>query len=285
MVNHEKATGKIILSGEYAVVYGYPGIAIPANIGIEATFTEDLSRSDLEISWHGIAGGQEWDTYLEQIISLCNQQNNHLFGKLEIVNHLPLGKGMGSSTALVIAVTRCLLGPDCEEVAMAIEDEVNQGHSGLDFAVIWHNRPVLFRKTSAPEFVDLPEVNFVLVDTGTPNESTPELISSIDTAMQNKDPAMSEALETIGQCTEKWNQPNPDIISIVRKHHEAQCRIGIVPFAVQELIKKIVQDGGAAKIIGAGSHTGGGGMVLALHPDPAILQKTIDESPFEIFKS
>jgi len=285
MQNHAIAPGKIILSGEYAVVYGYPGIAIPASIGIETSFIEDLSKSDLEIIWHGIAGGQEWDEYLQQIITLCNTQNDHLFGTLEITNHLPLGKGMGSSTALVIAVTRCLLGPDCEEIAMNIEDTVNPGHSGLDFAVIWYNRPVLFRKTVAPEFIDLPEINFVLIDTGTPNETTPELIASIDTAMQNKDVIVSEAFEVIGECTEALHQPNSDVFSIIAKHHEAQCRIGVVPFAVQELIKKIVQDGGAAKIIGAGSQTGGGGMVLAVHPDPESLQKTIEQSPFEIFKS
>ncbi|MFH0769931.1 MAG: hypothetical protein V1926_00985 [Candidatus Peregrinibacteria bacterium] len=32
------APGKIILSGEYAVVFGYPGIALPAPLTLQATF-------------------------------------------------------------------------------------------------------------------------------------------------------------------------------------------------------------------------------------------------------
>ena len=53
---------------------------------------------------------------------------------------------MGSSTAIVVALARCFLGENCKEEALAIEDIINKGHSGLDFAVIWEERPIRYSR-------------------------------------------------------------------------------------------------------------------------------------------
>jgi hypothetical protein len=50
---------------------------------------------------------------------------------------------MGSSTAIVVALARCFLGENCRDEALAMEDVINQGHSGLDFVAIWEARPVV----------------------------------------------------------------------------------------------------------------------------------------------
>ncbi|MDD5469880.1 MAG: hypothetical protein PHO92_03755, partial [Candidatus Peribacteraceae bacterium] len=50
-----------------------------------------------------------------------------------------------------------------------------------------------------------------------------------------------------------------------KEHHRAQVAIGVVPKAVQTMFAEIEKVGGAAKVIGAGGKTGGGGMVLAVH--------------------
>ena len=39
------APGKIILTGEYAVVFGYPGIAVPSPLSMTVTLEEDDSGS------------------------------------------------------------------------------------------------------------------------------------------------------------------------------------------------------------------------------------------------
>ena len=173
--------GKIILSGEYAVVFGKPGIAVPTTSGVTASFTEDPA-APLTYVWPDIADQPEWQTYLQQILTHCQEYVGTLHGQLAIQNELPLGKGMGSSTALVIAIARCLLGEENREHALAIEDAVNPGHSGIDFACIWENQPIMYTKDTLPEALEIDVnllVNAVLIDTGAPNEVTAELVEWI----------------------------------------------------------------------------------------------------------
>lgn len=253
------APGKIILSGEYAVVFGFPGIAVPAPVGVTAKYTEDLGRPDLQILWED--AHPKWLEYIEKIIQQCSEENEQLFGKLTIETDVPLGKGMGSSTAVIIAVCQALLGDNCENIARSIEDALNPGHSGIDFATIWHNSPIEFRKGEEPKMIRLEEEllkNTELIDTGTPNEQTPDLVAWIQERGQEVEPA----LQAIGRCSERIIA-GEDIKAVIKDHHQAQIELGVVPKAVQKLITKIEQDGGAAKVIGAGGRTGGGGMVLA----------------------
>lgn len=272
------APGKIILSGEYAVVFGYPGVAIPSPFGLFVSFEE--GGKDLNLRWKGIVPETErWDMYLRHIVLEAEHVADRTFrGTLTVSNNLPLGKGMGSSTALLIATMKCLLGEACEREANAIEDALNAGHSGIDFAVIWSGAPLLFRKGKPQERATLDTSflrNAVLIDTGTPNESTSDLVAWVTLRQAHLDAEHSmprqsditEALETIGRCTERLLR-GEDPMRVMRDHHRAQVMIGVVPEVVQDLIAGIEAIGGAAKVLGAGARTGGGGMVLALHLDP-----------------
>ncbi|MDA0376549.1 MAG: hypothetical protein O3A80_04550 [bacterium] len=255
-------TGKIILSGEYAVLFGYQGIAVPAPLTMTVTFAEDTTTKDLTIEWAEVAGHHEWQQYLMQIIHECGKFG----GKLTIENQIPLGKGMGSSTALVIAVCKCLLGEDCEQQAKQIEDTVNPGNSGIDFAVIWNNQPILFSQDKPYQLIDIlinnPLKGALLIDTGEPDQQTPELIKWVT---ERKD-ELSEPLSMIGSCTDRLLS-GEDLREVLTDHNTAQQSLGIVTDKAKELITKIEQEGGAAKVLGAGSRTGGCGMVLAIGID------------------
>ena len=157
---------------------------------------------------------------------------------------------MGSSTALVIAITRALLGESAREEALFIENILSPGNSGFDFATIWENVTVLFRKGTGPKPIDLPKdilIDALLIDTGLPNESTTELVAW----MRTRETEVRETLKNIDNCTDR----------IVRGE----------PSDVQALISDIEQVGGSAKVIGAGSRVGGAGMVLALGDQKEIL--------------
>jgi mevalonate kinase len=254
------APGKIILSGEYAVVFGHPGIAVPSPQTLCVSF-EERNEGIGTVDWHQIAGNEPWHRYLHAILRQIPIAER---GVLHIRNDIPLGKGMGSSTALAIAITRCLLGNDCVREARAIEDAVNPGNSGLDFAVIWNAKPLRFVKGEPPQPVTLPGnllTDAVLIDTGTPNETTPELVAWVKA--RRNEPDVARALEIIGNCTERLLQgENP--LSVLKEHHRAQVALGVVPEAVQTVMARIEEAGGAAKVIGAGARTGGGGIVLTL---------------------
>ena len=261
------APGKIILSGEYAVLFGFPGVAVPSSLGMEATWEEDPSLDQVAIEWTGTYGGEPWLLFTEKILLHCHTKRVKLRGRLHIHAGLPLGKGMGSSTALVIAIAQAIFGEDCRSEALLIEGIVNPGHSGFDFAVIWGDTPVRFVQGQEPEPVDLPPGLLrggVLIDTGEPNESTPEMVEW----MKGKKEAVQSALQTIGCCSEALIT-GEDILKVLHEHHRAQTELGVVTKEAADMIEDIEREGGAAKVIGAGGHTGGSGIVLALgtHPD------------------
>ena len=254
------APGKIILSGEYAVLFGHPGLAVPSTMGIHASFAEDRSRGGVMLQWPELP--DSWKTFAATIITECAAiKGDALRGTLTIENALPLGKGMGSSTALVIAITRALLGDESDAQAKTIEDRMNPGHSGLDFAVIWHNQPVRFIRDQHPEFVTLPSDllhGAELIDTGAPEQTTSQLVEWV----KSREADLHEPLQIIADCADRLLSGESPL-TVFPDHHRAQVQLGVVPPAVQELITGIERGGGAAKVIGAGGRTGGGGMVLA----------------------
>lgn len=256
MQSEARVHGKIILSGEYAVVFGYPGIAVPSKERMSVAFQK---MQAVHIDWKAEQENKPWISYARKVAESIEEKTG-VRGLYVIKNHIPLGKGMGSSTALVIAM--CRAAAASEEVARAVEEEINPGNSGIDFAVIWKNKPVLFQRGKESQEIDLPAVleGTELIDAGTPAEQTPELVAWVK---EKKDePQIHKALETIGQCTERILR-GEDINAVIRDHHRAQVALGVVPPETQKLIAAIEAHGGAAKVIGAGSRTGGGGMVLA----------------------
>lgn len=297
------AVGKIILSGEYAVVFGYPGIAVPAPFTVTATFYA-TPHDTLTITYSGIDN----EAYLHRILAEVQKHTGPyligrqaLHGHLTIKNTIPIGRGMGSSTALVIAICRCLLGhiplpfkgedkgEGYKQIALSIENAVNPGHSGLDFEVIWNEQPLLFQKGKPPQLLGT-TINrlivilssAVLIDTGNPKEMTAELIAWVkENSLSLRERArVRGATQAIAHCTERL-LAGESPFTVFPDHHRAQVALGVVPKPVQDLIAEIESSGGVAKVIGAGGRSsegmkipsearsaeprGGGGMVLALH--------------------
>jgi mevalonate kinase len=227
------------------------------------------------VDWPGAT--DLWKQYLGTIIrSLAERRGDAFRGRLWIKNELPLGKGMGSSTALVIGVSRALLGEHSESEARTVENIVNVGNSGMDFAVIWAGRPIVFQKDKPPSNlpIDLTLPNAVLIDTGSPEQTTMELVAWLREREDNEE--IANALEAIGHCTERLLE-GESALSVFPDHHRSQVALGMVPPDVQRLIADIEDAGGAAKVIGAGGKTGGAGMVLAIHPREKILDRIVED--------
>ncbi len=238
---------------------------------IDLHFTRDITKSDPIIEWER-EGIRSLSTDYARKVAEEIQKRCGITGTFHIGGTLPIGKGMGASTAIVIAMCRAVLGENSEKIARAIEDNVNPGHSGLDFAVIWNKVPLVFRKQEnpIPTTIDLSFLRSAeLIDSGAPGETTPELVSWVRTRYESGEPGTIRAIETIGNCTERILSGEP-LKNVLRDHHRAQIALGVVPQNAQEIIARIEKDGGAAKIIGAGGRTGGGGMVLALPAEGAM---------------
>jgi mevalonate kinase len=99
------ATGKIILIGEHAVVYGIPAIAIPFKA---TTISVTLSEGDNTLSsflFHGKL--QQAPSSMKGFIKLIEYIKHHFKDTksyhIEINSTIPIQKGMGSSAALANA--------------------------------------------------------------------------------------------------------------------------------------------------------------------------------------
>ena len=273
------ACGKIILSGNISNSYGKRALAVPVDMHVTVTWDRsDDTREDLRVVGTGQWQNGVWWSTSQKIITLIEARIGRLSGKLTIQNTLPLGKGMGSSTAIVAALTRCFLGNDCKDEALAIEDVINKGHSGVDFAAIWEERPIVITGGTY-EFTDLPKrlQHGFLIDTGLPIEPTSVILQRLkERAPREK--ILMDSLETIGNCTERLLS-GEDPLAVFPDHHRGQVSLGVVPPRVRSLIEKIEQSGGAAKAVRSGGETGGSGMVFAVHPKMKLFRRLLGKTP------
>jgi mevalonate kinase len=276
------ACGKIILSGNISNSFGKRALAVPVDMHITAIWDKSENNQEgLRIVWAGRKEDGVWLTTARKIIKLIEVRVGRLSGKLTIRNTIPLGKGVGSSTAIVVALTRCFLGRNCKDDALAIEDIINKAHSGIDFAAIWEERPILI-KSGKYEFTDLPKQlqHGFLVDTGRPVVPT----SIILQRLKERSPSekrLRDSLETIGNCTERLLS-GEDPLTVFPDHHRGQVGLGVVPPRVRKLIEMIEQSGGAAKAARSGGDTGGVGMVFAVHPKVNVLKKIVGSAPVSL---
>jgi mevalonate kinase len=274
-----RACGKIILSGNTANRFGKRALAVPVDMYITAIWdNSDNTQEGLRIIWAGHSEGGVWLTTVRKIIKSIEAQIGRVSGKLTFRNALPLGKGMGSSTALVVALARCFLGKNCKKEALAIEDFINKGHSGLDFAVIWEERPIVIQGNKY-EFTEVPKglQRGVLVDTGVPTAPTSILIRRLKERFM-REKVLMDSVETIGNCTERLLS-GEDPLTVFPDHYKGLVNMGVVPPRVRSLIEKIQRSGGAAKPGRFGGATGGVGMMFAVHPKVNILTKIVGSAP------
>jgi len=276
------ACGKIIISGNMANTFGKRALAVPVDMHITVAWNKsDNPQEGLCIFWDGQEEDGVWITTAYKIIKLVEARLGSLSGRLTIKNTLPLGKGLGSSTTLVVALARCFFGNNCRDEALAIENVINKGHSGIDFAAIWEERPIVIRRDKY-EFTDLPErlQHGFLIDTGLPAAPTSIIIRGLKERVP-REKILMESVETIGYCTERLLS-GEDPLTVFPDHHRGQVNMGVIPPRVRSLIEKIQRSGGAAKAARVGGATGGVGMVFAVHPQVKVLESVLGTAPVSL---
>ena len=98
------ATGKLLLFGEHAAVYGHPalGISLPWRLELKVT---RLSGTGLDETGRG---GDAHPPLPEQLAAMFGTPRLH--GLVEVRSQIPVGLGFGSSAALCVAAERALAG-------------------------------------------------------------------------------------------------------------------------------------------------------------------------------
>ena len=285
------APGKIILFGEHAVVYGRPAIAVPVREVIATAEVTDITQAaqgeihieapDIKLdSWlHELST----DHPLARIIHLTlDEIDPGTFPplRLRITSTIPISSGLGSGTAVSIAVLRALSThldqplPLHLQSALAFEvEKIHHGTpSGIDNTVVTYDRPIYFVQGEELEILHC-ETPFTLVigDTGR-RSPTAVAVSQVRVAWQEDTSKYETAFEAIGQIASQARecimQGRVQELGRLMNQNQALLEdIGVSSPELRVLINTARASGAnGAKLSGAGL---GGNMIAMVDPDDA----------------
>ncbi|MEP5761215.1 MAG: hypothetical protein ABJ327_18235 [Litoreibacter sp.] len=214
-------------------------------------------------------------------------------GLLRSRSELPLGSWMGSSAAAIAATFMLYeqllnhsqtLSERFDRVRFC--ERLQHGSGGvIDAAAVVYggvNRADSgsVSKPSLPETHDLWHGRgWYWVLHGIPQSSTGECVASVRQSFSH-DQALWQAFR---ECTEAFQtqlEASMDPSEAIKENHRLLQRIGVVPAAAARFIDAVEQDGGAAKICGAGSIRGDyGGIILVKIPSYEVMDNLMKKYP------
>jgi len=262
-----QGSGKLILCGEHAVVHGQPALAFAVDRGTTITVQEGAGPTRVHADLD--------DTRVRQVVRTHLGEDGLL---VRITSDLPIGRGMGSSASLAVAVARAAArwhgretGPDALwDDAMAVEAVFHGTPSGVDVACSLRGGVLRFLKGPPPVFTSLPAPSWsmVVLDSGDVGD-TGALVAGVTSRRPGIDPLLDRIGALVDEAAEVLDDPVA-LGPLLDENHALLRQIGVSTPRLDALVA-LARGAGArgAKLSGAG----GGGVVIALVDDPeAVLQ-------------
>ncbi|MEM7441286.1 MAG: GHMP kinase [Pseudomonadota bacterium] len=214
-------------------------------------------------------------------------------GQLGSNSSLPIGAGMGSSSATIAATfvlfENLLDLPQTERERferVRACDRLQHGKVGsVDAATVVHGGLV----RAQGENIENPSIDpshglltgdgWYWVLHGLPDTTTGECVSAVREA-HGDDAALWQSFADCTAAFQAALASGADPSDIIRENHKLLTRIGVVPTTTQDFICQVEAAGGVAKICGAGSVSGeSGGMVLVYQPDADAMTALMADTP------
>ncbi len=282
------ASGKFILFGEHAVVYGQPAIAFPlrklhANAQIRQL--TDQSKGHVrfiapDIDFDKWLHETDSDDPLRKITQLTLEEIRvRSFPAIEIriSSDIPVASGLGSGAAVSTAVMRALCRHFHHPLELSRQSElvyeVEKIHhgtpSGIDNTVIVYDQAVYFIRGCQPERLSIgSELSFILADTGLPS-NTGEIVANVRKAWELDRASFDAIFNEIGQITVAARSAIADgdislLGKLMNQNQEKLQALGVSSKTIEKLLSA-ARDCGAcgAKLSGAGV---GGIIVVLIQP-------------------
>ncbi|QDI88633.1 mevalonate kinase [Candidatus Nitrosopumilus sp. SW] len=292
MKSKASAPGKVILFGEHFVVYGVKAILCAINKRITVT-AEEISERKIsiksnigELELEPNKEILEIDSPLKPFYYLADKiiQNKNSGIKIEVESDIPLGVGLGSSSACCVAgaaaISKLFKDISREEILkLAIEAEktIFQNTSGADCTVCTFGGLMEYDKKNGFSKIES-EANFHLVIANSNVEhSTESVVAEVRKFKENNENEFSKLCEDESDLIE-------DVLGLLKENNvkdlgqkaiqnqEYLERIGVSNDKLRNMIQIGQKASFGAKITGAG----GGGCIFAL-TDESNLENTIKE--------
>ena len=291
------APGKIILFGEHFVVHGTKAIlaAIDKRVTVTSAFTDNnIIRVNSELGTLNVPVSSPYEevksefrpfVYLANEMITSNQNVNGL--EITINSDIPIGVGLGSSSACCVAATASISGlfkevSSEENLKMSIEAEktIFPDTSGADCTVCTYGGIIEYDKINgSKKNTDASNLNLLITNSMIPH-STKRSVEKVSKFKEDDEERFSQlcALET--KLIDEVNiaLKNKDLITLGLKMSENQKyleEIQVSNDTLRGMIDSLKEISLGAKITGAGD----GGCVIALVKDenldkvPALLGK------------
>lgn len=274
-------------------------------IGLDDSFTLD----ELTTYWRGaheawrryidLGDEGEWRKYRNdrQLVVLASlglvYDEFRMCGGMQVVvdSTIPMGSGMGSSASVAAALMGGMgkmvgAGWSKEELyerVMMVEQVVHGRASGADPAAVIEGGLMEFVKNGDDKRftqfqVEKIKGHFVLIQSGKPVETTGEMVSKVHDQLSVNNFQTKVTIDKIGILSEaviSQLEKNRMGWEWILENERLLEELGVVSEQTQSLIRKIENEGGMAKVCGAGGALGGSGIVLAYHGDREKLMQVL----------
>jgi mevalonate kinase len=220
-VTRASASGKVILFGEHAVVYGRPALAVPVT-DVKAVATVDAGRSEpgVTIYAHDIGrtidvGCAEADEPLSltvhNTLSVLDLRPGEVQLAVHVHSSIPIASGMGSGAAVATAIVRALskhLGRplDAGAVSSLVFETERVYHgtpSGIDNTVVAFEQPVYFRRGDPIAILEVGQPFWLAIaDSGVPS-LTRQTVADVRSAWQRSPEDYERLFDRIGALVDE----------------------------------------------------------------------------------
>lgn len=273
------ASGKIILMGEHAVVYGQPAIAMPFSaVGIRATVTQEGQALSVSCAFYqGLVHEMPkiWESLKHAIrfslyrIGAPTDPAIHI----DIDSTIPAERGMGSSAAVAVAIARALFAfyqkeltdQELWDIVQSSEKIAHGNPSGVDAATTSGKQPVFFIKDKTIQPLEINVDAYLVVGDSGKTGHTLEAVQDVALLCQRNQES-KRWIEELGKLTrsakELLSSGQTNILGqIMNQAHSLLQKLTVSDDILDQMVIVAREQGAlGAKLTGGGR----GGCMIAL---------------------